>query len=291
MTLHVAVKGISSYQRPAWMKHRKSKEIQKVFWPKWYWDLAKPQKDMSPSTLDVTPDFYNPTNDNLQDMRLEGCFVFYKLPHKASDSEKVNVGSLPGKMFVEYAEDGMLTSSGDEAKYALDMIAQCSYWISAHDCILNQMVVWQQGALAIERTWLTAGNAKKNRVNSELNAMVHVKGCVRQYDIKAHYLISGHDKLCYLGAKEDRYQAALTLQIANLWTWSLFAFKLGMDDLPQGVTFFSTIDIDKVLRKEVDMPCITPSHPDPTLPEKKVWVFPAFWTRQTVVHCGKMDAS
>jgi DNA polymerase gamma 1 len=35
-----------------------------------------------------------------------------------------------------------------------------------------------------------------------------------------------------------------------------------MDDLPQGVAFFSAVDVDKVLRKEVDMPCITPSQPE-----------------------------
>ncbi|KAG2055926.1 hypothetical protein BDR06DRAFT_953305, partial [Suillus hirtellus] len=503
----------------------------KVFWPKWYWDLAKPKKDMPPGTLDITVrnriapillclswqgwplfysrehgwtfrvsgdadfptrfsqlDFYDPADDALQDMRLKGGFVFYKLPHK--DGEKANVGSPLGKTFMKYAQDGMLTSPGDEAKDALDMNAQCSYWISARDRILNQMVVWQRGALdlqfesprssdepqkwgiilpqvitmgtvtrrAIERTWLTASNAKKNRVGSELKAMVrapkgyaivgadvdseelwisscigdaqfglhgatalgwmtlegtkaagtdlHSKtasilgisrdqakvfnysriygagmrhavllllqsnagmlpdqaqrlaenlyastkgknthrtdlfgrkfwfggtesfvfnkleeialsdqprtpalGCgitaalskellpakfgsdymtsrinwvvqssgvdylhllivamdhlVRQYGIKARYLISVHDELRYLVAEEDRYRAALALQIANLWTRSLFAFKLGMDDLPQGVAFFSAVDIDKVLRKEVDMPCVTPSHPDP----------------------------
>ena len=72
-----------------------------------------------------------------------------------------------------------------------------------------------------------------------------------------------HDELRYLVKDEDRYRAALALQIANLWTRSLFAFKLGMDDLPQGVAFFSAVDIDHVLRKEVDMPCVTPSQPSP----------------------------
>ena len=33
-----------------------------------------------------------------------------------------------------------------------------------------------------------------------------------------------------------------------------------MDSLPQGVGFFAQVDIDKVLRKETDDPCITPSH-------------------------------
>ncbi|KAG2067134.1 hypothetical protein BDR04DRAFT_1159428 [Suillus decipiens] len=525
---------------------RKKKSIPKepkpkVFWPKWYWELAKPKKNMPPGTLDVTVrnriapillrlswqgwplfysreygwtfrvprdayfptrfsqlDFYDPTDDTLQDMHLKRGFVFYKLPHK--DGEKANVGSPLGKTFMKYAQDGTLTSPGDEAKDALDMNAQCSYWISARDRILNQMVVWQRGTTldlqfeppecldeprkwgiilpqvitmgtvtrrAIERTWLTASNAKKNRVGSELKAMVrapkgyaivgadvdseelwisscmgdaqfglhgatalgwmtlegtkaagtdlHSKtasilgisrdqakvfnysriygggmrhvvllllqsnasmlpdqaqrlaeslyastkgknthrtdlfgrkfwfggtesfvfnkleeialsdqpqtpalGCgitaalskgllpekfgsdymtsrinwvvqssgvdylhllivamdhlIRQYDIKARYLISVHDELRYLVAEEDRYRAALALQIANLWTRSLFAFKLGMDDLPQGVAFFSTVDIDKVLRKEVDMPCVTPSHPDAIPPGESLCI-------------------
>lgn len=434
--------------------------------------------------------FYDPADDSLAESSLHGGYVFYKLPHK--DGEKANVGSPLSKTFMQYAQDGTLKSPGDEAKEALDMNAQCSYWISARDRILNQMVVWQntvnnmgfkqslgeQGGnenkwgiilpqvitmgtvtrRAIEKTWLTASNAKKNRVGSELKAMVrapegyaivgadvdseelwisscmgdaqfglhgataigwmtlegtkaagtdlHSKtaqilgisrdqakvfnysriygagmrhavllllqsnpgmllheaqklaenlyastkgknthrtdiferkfwfggtesfvfnkleeialsdkpqtpalGCgvtyalskeylpgefgsdympsrinwvvqssgvdylhllivsmehlIAKYDIKARYLISVHDELRYLVKEEDKYRAALALQIANLWTRSLFAYKLGMDDLPQGVAFFSAVDVDHVLRKEVDMPCVTPSQPVP----------------------------
>jgi DNA polymerase gamma 1 len=86
---------------------------------------------------------------------------------------------------------------------------------------------------------------------------------IKKYDIQARYLISVHDELRYLVVEEDKYRAALALQIANLWTRCMFAFKLGMDDLPQGVAFFSAVDIDHVLRKEVDMPCVTPSQPIP----------------------------
>ncbi|KAF9218678.1 hypothetical protein BS17DRAFT_741842 [Gyrodon lividus] len=526
-----------------------------VFWPKWYWDLAKPKKDLLPGTLDITvrnrispillrlswmghPLFHSrehgwtfrvpssvgfstrapllafsdPADMTLCEMTQgngEGRFVFYKLPHK--DGEKANVGSPLSKTFMGYAQDGTLMSPGDDAKDALDMNAQCSYWISARDRILNQMVLWQNEKIdmqfghpsslsstpspspspsesdrlasrsqqkwgiilpqvitmgtvtrrAIEKTWLTASNAKKNRVGSELKAMVrapkgyaivgadvdseelwisscmgdaqfglhgataigwmtlegtkaagtdlHSKtasilgisrdqakvfnysriygagmkhavllllqsnarmqpeeakklaenlysstkgknthrhdlfgrkfwfggtesfvfnkleeialsdrpqtpalGCgitaalskenlpaefgsdymtsrinwvvqssgvdylhllivamdhlIKKYDINARFLISVHDELRYLVADDDRYRAALALQIANLWTRCLFAFKLGMDDLPQGVAFFSAVDIDHVLRKEVDMPCVTPSHPTPIPP-------------------------
>ncbi|KAI0659928.1 gamma DNA-directed DNA polymerase [Cubamyces menziesii] len=433
--------------------------------------------------------FEDPADANLQNMSSQEGFTFYKLPHK--DGEKANVGSPLGKTFMKYAQDGTLASPFEEAKDALDMNAQCSYWISARDRVMNQMVVWQDDKLdvgldrpsepdrkwglilpqvitmgtvtrrAIEKTWLTASNAKKNRVGSELKAMVrappgyalvgadvdseelwissvmgdaqfglhgataigwmtlegtkaagtdlHSKtasilgisrdqakvfnysriygagmrhavllllqsnagmlpeqaqklaenlyastkgknthgshlfgrkfwyggtesfvfnkleeialsdkpqtpalGCgityalskeylpakfgsdymtsrinwvvqssgvdylhllivsmehlIAKYNIQARYLISVHDELRYLVKEEDRYRAALALQIANLWTRSYFAFKLGMDDLPQSVAFFSSVDVDKVLRKEVDMPCVTPSQPNPIPP-------------------------
>ncbi|CAL1698877.1 unnamed protein product [Somion occarium] len=505
-----------------------------VYWPKWYWDLAKPNKDTPPGTLDLTvrnrfaplllrlswqgwplyhsrehgwtfrvsPDtdykthltpltFYDPADERLQELVHRRGYTFYKLPHK--DGEKANVGSPLGKNFIKYAQDGTLTSPGDEAKDALDMNAQCSYWISARDRVMKQVVVWQDKHLnmgfpqthaqdgsqkwgmilpqvitmgtvtrrAIEKTWLTASNAKKNRVGSELKAMVrappgyaivgadvdseelwissamgdaqfglhgataigwmtlegtkaagtdlHSKtasilgisrdqakvfnysriygagmrhavllllqsnagmlpeqaqklaenlyastkgknthrsdlfgrkfwfggtesfvfnkleeialsdkpqtpalGCgityalskeylptefgsdymtsrinwvvqssgvdylhllivsmdhlITKYNIQARYLISVHDEVRYLVKEEDRYRAALALQIANVWTRSLFAYKLGMDDLPQGVAFFSAVDVDHVLRKEVDMPCVTPSQPVPIPP-------------------------
>lgn len=42
---------------------------------------------------------------------------------------------------------------------------------------------------------------------------------------------------------------------------SMFAHALGMQDLPQSVAFFSSVDIDRCLRKEVTMDCMTPSNP------------------------------
>lgn len=41
----------------------------------------------------------------------------------------------------------------------------------------------------------------------------------------------------------------------------MFAHALGMQDLPQSVAFFSSVDIDQCLRKEVTMDCMTPSNP------------------------------
>lgn len=41
----------------------------------------------------------------------------------------------------------------------------------------------------------------------------------------------------------------------------MFAHALGISDLPQSVAFFSAVDIDQCLRKEVTMDCVTPSNP------------------------------
>ncbi|KAI5453846.1 DNA-directed DNA polymerase gamma mip1 [Naganishia albida] len=86
---------------------------------------------------------------------------------------------------------------------------------------------------------------------------------IKKYGIAARYMISVHDELRYLVEEKDKYRAALALQVANAWTRALLCYNLGMHELPQGVTFFSAVDIDRYLRKEVDMPCVTPSQPVP----------------------------
>lgn len=82
-----------------------------------------------------------------------------------------------------------------------------------------------------------------------------------QYDIDARFSISIHDEVRYLVSSKDRYRAVLALQITNLLTRSMFARALGMNDLPLSVAFFSKVDIDQCLRKEVGLECKTPSNP------------------------------
>ncbi|KAJ9121192.1 hypothetical protein QFC24_004866 [Naganishia onofrii] len=86
---------------------------------------------------------------------------------------------------------------------------------------------------------------------------------IKKYDISARYMISLHDELRYLVDERDKYRAALALQIVNAWTRALLCYNLGIHDLPQGVTFFSAVDLDRYLRKEVDMTCVTPSQSIP----------------------------
>ena len=85
---------------------------------------------------------------------------------------------------------------------------------------------------------------------------------IEKYSLNARLCISIHDEIRYLTSEDDKYKVAMALQISNLWTRAIFCEQMGIDDLPQNCAFFSAVDIDKVLRKEVDMDCITPSNPN-----------------------------
>ncbi|KAF9774100.1 DNA-directed DNA polymerase gamma mip1 [Fusarium sp. DS 682] len=93
---------------------------------------------------------------------------------------------------------------------------------------------------------------------------------IRRFNIDARLAITVHDEIRYLVKDEDKYRAAFALQVANLWTRAIFSQQVGIDDLPQSCAYFSAVDIDHVLRKEVDMECITPSHPTPISPGESI---------------------
>jgi DNA polymerase gamma 1 len=83
---------------------------------------------------------------------------------------------------------------------------------------------------------------------------------IRRFNIDARLAITVHDEIRYLVREEDKYRAAMALQVSNVWTRAMFSQQMGINDLPQACAYFSAVDIDHVLRKEVDMDCITPSH-------------------------------
>ena len=63
--------------------------------------------------------------------------------------------------------------------------------------------------------------------------------------------------------EHESLRVALALQISNLLTRAMFAERVGIHDLPQSVAFFSAIDVETVVRKEVNLDCVTPSNPTP----------------------------
>lgn len=123
---------------------------------------------------------------------------------------------------------------------------------------------------------LTASNLNKNSyITSRINWTIQSSGvdylhllivsmdylCELYQVENARLSITVHDELRYIVRYEDRYKVALLLQISNLWTRAMFCEQLGIREVPQSCAFFSEVDIDHVLRKEVTLDCVTPSNP------------------------------
>jgi len=62
--------------------------------------------------------------------------------------------------------------------------------------------------------------------------LVSMRWLLETYQIDGRFCISIHDEVRYLVTSQDRYRAALALQVTNLLTRAMFAHKLGMNDLP-----------------------------------------------------------
>jgi DNA polymerase gamma 1 len=123
---------------------------------------------------------------------------------------------------------------------------------------------------ALQRRYLSKGGFMTSRINWAIQSSgvdylhlltVSMDYLVRRYNLEARLALTVHDEIRYLVKDEDKYRAAMALQVANIWTRAMFSQQMGINELPQSCAYFSAVDIDKVLRKEVDMDCITPSHP------------------------------
>lgn len=123
---------------------------------------------------------------------------------------------------------------------------------------------------ALMRRFINQGSFMTSRINWAIQSsgvdylhllIVSMDYLIRRFNLDARLAITVHDEIRYLVKDEDRYRAAMALQVSNLWTRAMFSQQMGIDDLPQACAFFSGVDIDQVLRKEVDMDCVTPSHP------------------------------
>ena len=123
---------------------------------------------------------------------------------------------------------------------------------------------------ALMRRFINKGAFMTSRINWAIQSsgvdylhllIVSMDYLIARINLNARLAITVHDEIRYLVKSDDRYKAAMALQIANLWTRAMFSQQVGIDDLPQSCAFFSAVDIDHVLRKEVDMDCITPSNP------------------------------
>lgn len=91
--------------------------------------------------------------------------------------------------------------------------------------------------------------------------------------VRGRLLMTIHDEIRTQVRTEDEVTACHALQLAHLYTWAAFTDKLGLNGIPAGGAWFSSLDIDKVLRKEPvqayrkdgskdgNAGCVTPSQP------------------------------
>ena len=124
---------------------------------------------------------------------------------------------------------------------------------------------------ALMRRFINQGSFMTSRINWAIQSsgvdylhllIISMDYLIRRFNLDARLAITVHDEIRYLVKSEDRYKAAMALQVANVWTRAMFSQQMGIDDLPQSCAYFSAVDIDHVLRKEVNMDCVTPSHPN-----------------------------
>lgn len=124
---------------------------------------------------------------------------------------------------------------------------------------------------ALMRRYINKGSFMTSRINWAIQSsgvdylhllIISMDYLIRRFNIDARLAITVHDEIRYLVRDEDKYRGAMALQVANVWTRAMFSQQMGINDLPQSCAYFSAVDIDHVLRKEVDMDCVTPSHPE-----------------------------
>ncbi len=122
---------------------------------------------------------------------------------------------------------------------------------------------------ALKKRFLNANTFMPSRVNWAIQSsgvdylhliLTSVEYLCKVYGIQARLCLTVHDEARYITRLEDRYKMAMVMQIANVWTRAMFCHQVGIDDIPQCCAFFSAVDIDRVIRKEVNMDCITPSN-------------------------------
>jgi DNA polymerase gamma 1 len=132
---------------------------------------------------------------------------------------------------------------------------------------------------ALMRQYISRGGFLTSRINWAIQSsgvdylhllIVSMDYLIRRFNLTARLSITVHDEIRYLCAESDKYKVAMAMQVANVWTRAMFAQQLGIEDLPQSCAYFSAVDIDHVLRKEVDMECITPSHTSKIAPGESI---------------------
>ncbi|EPB71310.1 hypothetical protein ANCCEY_09598 [Ancylostoma ceylanicum] len=91
------------------------------------------------------------------------------------------------------------------------------------------------------------------RLSDSLSALP--EGTPDRDQFAAKYKRSVMNWVRYLCSEDDAPRLGLALMLSNMYVRSFISCKMGIEQLPLSVAFFSQVDCDKVLRKEVNTPC------------------------------------
>ncbi|OAF67784.1 Mitochondrial DNA polymerase catalytic subunit [Intoshia linei] len=78
-----------------------------------------------------------------------------------------------------------------------------------------------------------------------------MRNFISKSKIDAHFCCSIHDQVYYMVKDDDIYRACLALQLSNLFTRAMFCYQVGIYNLPINCSFFTSVEIDKCIRKDV----------------------------------------
>lgn len=134
--------------------------------------------------------------DDKQVIRANGRY-YLRIPHP--EDEEANVGSLMSKKYLKHLEKGDLSTESPIIHDLLQLNNSFSFWVGYRERIKEQMVIWQDepgvrlgsksgkragmilpklvtmGTVtrrAVEPTWMTATNSKRNLMGSELKSKI-----------------------------------------------------------------------------------------------------------------------
>ncbi|KOX70898.1 DNA polymerase subunit gamma-1, mitochondrial [Melipona quadrifasciata] len=176
-----------------------------------------------------------------------------------SSYEAYKISKLYNKPLSEMFEKGKWTGGSESAMFnSLEEIAQKSHPVTPF--LKSRLTAALENPTNDEKYLPTKVNwvVQSGAVDFLHLMLVSMKWLMKD---NIRFCLSFHDEVRYLVPSRYKYNAALAMHITNLLTRSFCASKLGMKDLPMSVAFFSSVEVDTVLRKEPDNDYITPSNP------------------------------
>ncbi|KAH9638836.1 hypothetical protein HF086_012789 [Spodoptera exigua] len=175
---------------------------------------------------------------------VQGCCHFLRLPHK--DGPKYKVGNPLAKDFLEMFSQNVLSAQGNEAEKVLTFGRMMSYWRNNRERILSQQVVWLPEEFLPPSLRDSEGPSTAFLSGRLSRALEHAQG--RWGGTRLNWAVQS--------AAAD----FLHLMLASMAHLAPKA-RVGINDLPLSVAFFTAVEVDQVLRKESNLDCTTPSNP------------------------------